>query len=46
MDTLVLLRRALKIISEEGYPLRVKDFAQKLSESYPTLTSRLVRHRR
>ena len=31
METLVLLRRALKVILEEGYPNRVSHFAQKLS---------------
>ncbi|OAX77564.1 hypothetical protein ACJ72_08136, partial [Emergomyces africanus] len=31
MRTLVLLRRALRIIIEEGYPNRVRDFAQKLN---------------
>ncbi|KAL1956286.1 hypothetical protein VTO42DRAFT_7459 [Malbranchea cinnamomea] len=30
MDTLVLLRRALRVIIEEGYPNHVRDFAQKL----------------
>ncbi|KAF3490534.1 uncharacterized protein GIQ15_00051 [Arthroderma uncinatum] len=30
IETLVLLRQALKIIIEKGYPLRVKDFSQKL----------------
>ncbi|EDN08718.1 predicted protein [Histoplasma mississippiense (nom. inval.)] len=31
MRTLVLLRRALLVIVEEGYPNRVRDFAQKLN---------------
>ncbi|PGG99064.1 hypothetical protein AJ79_08698 [Helicocarpus griseus UAMH5409] len=31
MRTLVLLRRALRVIIEEGYPNRVRDFAQKLN---------------
>ncbi|EEH09193.1 conserved hypothetical protein [Histoplasma capsulatum G186AR] len=31
MRTLVLLRRALLVIIEEGYPNRVRDFAQKLN---------------
>ncbi|KKZ60919.1 hypothetical protein EMCG_00680 [[Emmonsia] crescens] len=30
MRTLVLLRRALRVIVEEGFPNRVRDFAQKL----------------
>ncbi|OAL62938.1 hypothetical protein A7C99_5323 [Trichophyton rubrum] len=30
IETLVLLRQALKIIIEDGYPLRVKEFAQRL----------------
>lgn len=30
MHTLALLRRALKIIMEEGYPNRTKIFAEKL----------------
>ncbi|OJD10318.1 hypothetical protein AJ78_08626 [Emergomyces pasteurianus Ep9510] len=30
MRTLVLLRQALRVIIEEGYPNRVRDFAQKL----------------
>ena len=33
MGTLVLLRRALRIIIEEGYPNRIRDFSQKLRES-------------
>jgi hypothetical protein len=32
MGTLVLLRWALKIIIEEGYPNRIRDFSQKLRE--------------
>ncbi|OJD23228.1 hypothetical protein ACJ73_05419 [Blastomyces percursus] len=31
MRTLVMLRRALRVIIEEGYPNRVRDFAQKLN---------------
>ncbi|EEQ30460.1 conserved hypothetical protein [Microsporum canis CBS 113480] len=30
IETLVLLRQALKIIIEDGYPLRIRDFAQSL----------------
>ncbi|KAK2826886.1 hypothetical protein FQN49_007357 [Arthroderma sp. PD_2] len=30
IETLVLLRQALRIIIEEGYPLRIRDFSQKL----------------
>ncbi|KAK2757653.1 DNA binding protein [Arachnomyces sp. PD_36] len=30
MGTLVLLRRALRVIIEEGYPHRIRDFSQKL----------------
>jgi hypothetical protein len=32
MGTLALLRRALKIITEEGYPRGKKEFAEKLRE--------------
>lgn len=32
IETLVLLRQALKIIIEDGYPLRIKEFAQRLRE--------------
>lgn len=33
MGTLVLLRRALRVIMEEGYPNRTRDFSQKLRKS-------------
>jgi hypothetical protein len=36
MTTLVLLRRALKIIVDEGYPKKTSLFTQKLREWLPS----------
>ncbi|KAK2744023.1 DNA binding protein [Myotisia sp. PD_48] len=37
MYTLVLLRKAIKIINDEGYPNQIKDFAQKMHCSGQTI---------